>query len=83
VKKFTRISPSGKAAAKRMVMINLGDSLERAAGRTGCTKPPKNRLIRAEVMLLFERAGKRNAPLEAGGICPRGLKNDSCYAEKI
>jgi hypothetical protein len=77
VKKFTRFSSSGKAAAKRKVMINLGDSSERAALRAGYTKPPKNRLISGGVMLLFERAGKRNAPLEAGGYCPRGQKNNS------
>jgi hypothetical protein len=58
-------------------MINRGDQSGWPFLRSGRIKPAKNRLISADDVLLFERAGKRYAPLEAGGNCPSGQKNDS------
>jgi hypothetical protein len=40
----------------------------------GRGKASKNRLIRHGGLILFERSGKNDAPLEAGGICPHGQK---------
>ncbi|MDR3456685.1 MAG: hypothetical protein P4N60_04520 [Verrucomicrobiae bacterium] len=77
MKKFTRNPSSGKAAAKEEWMINHGDNSEWAAWRPAFIKLPKNRLLSAPDMLLFERAGKRCALTEAGGNCPHGQKNNS------
>jgi hypothetical protein len=58
-------------------MNNQDDQSEGATTRLDFIKPARNRLIHGGLVLLFERTGKRCTPLEAGGNCPRGQKNDS------